>query len=169
MKKTDNFSAAINSMCGRMNIIPLVLIAVVCTIFSSCTLEVSGNGDLDGLWHIERIETSTADASTGEEIVQTNDLSEQYLFWAVQAKMLVLQNKSNGEQFILRFKHENGTLRVYEPYLYDRNNGDKPLDSADALVPYGISSLETSFTVEHLGSSSMVLSAGNTRICFRKL
>lgn len=169
MKKTDTFASRITGMGSRMIILQLAILAIVCGAFSSCTLEASHNGNLDGLWHIESIETTTVDTSTGESTTQTNDLSEQYLFWAVQAKMLLLQNKSTGQQYILRFKHENGTLKVYEPYLYDRTNGDKPLEKADEMIPFGITSLETVFTVEHLSSSKMILSVGKTRICFRKL
>ncbi len=35
----------------------IYLIAAISLVLSSCTLETSDNGDFDGFWHLERVDT----------------------------------------------------------------------------------------------------------------
>ena len=70
---------------------------------------------------------------------------------------------------LLRFEHKDGTLRVYEPYIYDRENGDRPLDDPALMAPYGVNALDETFTMEALGGGKMVLSNDKLRLSFRKL
>ena len=46
----------------------------------SCEMETSDNGDLDGFWHLESVDT----LSTGGSC----DLSEKRVFWGVQHKLI---------------------------------------------------------------------------------
>lgn len=54
------------------------LLATLATPFllASCNVETSGNGSLDGFWHLERVDT----LATGG----TTDYSSGYVFWGVQ-------------------------------------------------------------------------------------
>ena len=77
--------------------------------FTSCELETSDNGKLDGFWHLERVDT----LATGKSC----DLSGQLLFWSVQMKLLNVSDKNYKlRSAFFRFEHANGTLRLYEPH-----------------------------------------------------
>lgn len=58
----------------------IYLIAAISLVLSSCTLETSDNGDLDGFWHLERVDT----LATGNYL----DLSRERVFWGVQHKLI---------------------------------------------------------------------------------
>ena len=141
----------------KRKIIYIASVAVMLFTITSCELETSGNGKLDGFWHLEKIDT----IATGGIC----DLSEGNVFWAFQHKLLEL----NGYTTCLcRFSHANGVLSVSEPYRYDRENGDELLTEPTLLIPYGINSLEEDFSVEALSNSRMVLNSGDLRLHFTK-
>lgn len=150
----------------KNNIFHIVaLTAAVVTAFTltSCTLETSDNGKLDGYWHLEQVDT----LATGGVC----DLSDHLVFWAVQAKMLALMDRgdfNNVSGYILRFSHEGGRLRLYNPYLNDRLNGDVRVDNPAVLAPFGVNALEEDFLVEQLSGSKMRLSNRQLRLHFRK-
>ncbi len=137
-------------------------------LLASCTIETSGNGALDGFWHLEQVDTLTTGGVA--------DLSEQLIFWGVQYKLLSLKDAKRyvNSDFYLRFEHSGDQLRVYQPYiasghesdLYD--GGDKPLENAALLAPYGINQLDETFHVDELKSGRMVLSTDQLRLHFRK-
>ena len=91
------------------------------------------------------------------------------LYWSVQAKLLQLDDKNNTSiSLLLRFEHTGNTLRLYEPYIYNRLEGDKPLNDVTLLAPYGINALEESCEVEALSSSKMILKTPSLRLKFKK-
>lgn len=53
----------------------IYLIAAISLVLSSCTIETSDNGDFDGFWHLERVDT----LATGNYL----DLSRERVFWGV--------------------------------------------------------------------------------------
>jgi hypothetical protein len=55
-----------------------------------------------------------------------------------------------------------------QPYLYDRENGDKPLENTEILLHYGVNSLNEHFKIDDLTSSRMVLSSRKCRLHFVK-
>lgn len=141
--------------------IKLIFAAIIAIAVSSCELETSGNGDLDGMWRLTSVDT----ISTG----RSRDMRDERIFWAFQNKLLELDDKAHGRQSVLfRFERNGGTLRLYNPYMYDRENGDKPADDVKNLEPFGVEALEVSYTVESLGGSRMVLRSENIRLQFRK-
>lgn len=142
---------------------------IVCAIASvmaslflcSCEFETSDNGNLDGFWHLERIDT----LSTGGVCDTSSDL----LFWSVQMRLLNVSDKNNVHTNVnMRFEHSNGNLRVYGAYLDDRMQGDPPLNDAALLRPYGINDLDETFAVEQLTGSRMQLKGSALRLTFRK-
>lgn len=140
----------------------LLLLPLLSLLMASCHLETSGNGRLDGMWHMERIDTIGAG---------TIDLSQQRLYWSFQAKLMELSDKDGANRLcLMRFNHSGTTLSLSEPYLYDRESGegDHPLSDAELLKPYGISAVSVSFDIEKLSSSRMILNDGTLRIYFKK-
>lgn len=136
--------------------------AIVAVMMASCELETSGNGDLDGMWRLAQVDTlatSGVDRMEGEK-----------KYWMFQYKLLQLEDKAGMTgSVLLRFEHKGGTLRVYEPYIYDRENGDRPLDDPAMTAPYGVNALDETFTIEALDGGKMVLSNDKLRLSFRKL
>lgn len=127
----------------------------------SCEFETSHNGNLDGFWHLERIDT----LSTGGVCDTSSDL----LFWSVQMRLLNVSDKNNVHTNVnMRFEHSNGNLRVYGAYLDDRMQGDPLLNDAALLRPYGINELDETFAVEQLTGSRMQLKGLALRLTFRK-
>ncbi len=128
---------------------------------ASCDLESSDNGKLDGYWHLEQIDT----IATGG----VNDLSSQKLFWAVQAKLLLLTDQNYVHtRLIMRFNHTGERLILSEPYIEDREKGDQLQTEPSLLTPYGINALTEDFKVEKLSSSDMILSNEKYRLRLKK-
>jgi hypothetical protein len=130
-------------------------------LLTACDLETSGNGKLDGYWHLEQIDS----ISTGS----VNNLSQKRLFWAFQAKLLEFTDKDNvNATYLVRFSHSADSLILSEPYRFDRENGDEVLTDAAVLKPYGMNALKETFKIEKLSSSKMILSNSSYRLYFTK-
>lgn len=141
----------------------LVACAFVATeTFDCCTIENIDNGDLDGFWHMEAIDT----IATGGRL----DLSDEVLFWAFQAKLMHTQGST--DKFYFRFRRGGDTLFLYNPYLdgghEDKGNGDVEVEDPTLLHPYGIQTLADTFNVDALNGSRMMLSTGQHRLYFTK-
>ncbi len=131
--------------------------------FASCTIENIDNGDLDGFWHFEQMDT----LATGGRL----DLRQTTRFWAFQANLMHTQGGTNS--FYFRFARDGGTLVVYSPYLDHghedkENGGDIVVDDPALLREYGIQSLADTFYIEKLSGSTMVLSTALHRLHFTK-
>lgn len=135
----------------------------VCMLFvCSCELETSNNGDLDGMWHLVRVDTLS---TSGVKYME-----DDKIYWLFQFKLLQLEDKSgNKVSLLMRFEHKDNILRLYDPYIYDRTNGDKPLTDISLSAPYGVNSLEENFSIESLENGKMVLCTESLRLYFRKL
>lgn len=143
----------------RIGLVPALLAAVL---VSSCEIEMSGNGKLDGMWHLVSVDTLSTSG--------VRDMSEERIYWSFQNRLLELDDKSGVNHSVLyRFELSDGILNLRDPYIYDRENGDKPLTNIIMLVPFGINELEENFTVEGLGHGKMVLRSEYLRLKFRKM
>lgn len=132
--------------------------------FTSCELETSGNGDLDGFWHLVQVDT----LQTGG----VNDTSKDLFFWSFQVNLLEFSDRSYQIPiFMARFNHENGQLKVTQPCLYNRDEGNEMVteENVKDISPYGLNALEETFRVEELSGSRMTLSNGTLRLYFKKM
>lgn len=146
-----------------LSVVAFMVTALVVTALSSCSIESSNNGDLDGYWHLERIDT----IATGG----VNDLSEQRLFWSVNNKLLMLRGDSSS--YFMRFRQTADSLVVFSPYLNGghediEGGGDHLVNNPVLLHPYGIGRLEEHFVKESMSGSHMVLRSPELRLYFRK-
>lgn len=139
------------------------LCAVACAlVMVSCDkLESSDNGNLDGNWHLTRIDT----LSTGG----TLDLSGQRRFVAIQMHLAQFFDADGGTMCLSRFEHAGDTLRFHDFCLHDRASGDPALDNVELLRPYGINSLDEAFSVITLTSGKMTLEGNALRLWFTKM
>lgn len=129
---------------------------------SSCSIETSDNGDLDGFWHLTRVDTLSSGGVC--------DLSGKLVYWSIQMNLLnVTDYDVSNYGYLLRFKDENSTLRVYDPYTHDRSNGDVKVENPASLAPFGINALDETFTIENLSGSRMTLATEELRLSFKKM
>lgn len=146
----------------KSNILVFLLPALA-LLFSSCSLETDNDaGDLEGMWHLVRIEESATNTHT--------DVSNEVIFWSFQAKLLQMEDKTGQiNSYLYRFRIDNDQLRLSSPYLFDRENGDHPLTAYEAtLGRYGIKSLTPTFRIERVDRRKLVINDGTVRLYFDK-
>jgi hypothetical protein len=138
----------------------ILIIFLALLLFGSCDLETSKNGDLDGFWHLERVDTLSTSGSL--------DLSEEKLFWAFQKDLLQL--RGDEQEFYLRFNHHDNQLDLSNPHLRDREKDDPAISSSTMYLirPYGINEEEEYFQVVTLDNDNMVLRNQSLQLWFRK-
>lgn len=143
----------------------LAFLAATC-LLSAC--EGSDNGDMDGMWHITRIDSLDSSASA--------DIREDLKFWSFQGNLMQVfdYNETGWDSWrtviMTRFNHANGQLIIHTPFIYNRLDGDIFLseDSLYLLYPHGINCIPDTFTVEKLNRKKMQLSDDVVRLYFEK-
>ena len=136
----------------------------VSMLLTSCNIETSDNGTLDGYWHLVRVDT----LATG----RSSDQSEARVFWGVQMRLIeaVDHDHDTGHYgYLFNFEHQGQTLRLYNGHKHERADGDLLVEDAATLAPLGISSLDELFTIEQLDSGGMVLRDDRLRLWFEKM
>jgi len=131
---------------------------------TSCDIETSDNGDLDGHWHLIRVDTLATGGSC--------NLSESRVFWGVQMRLIqaVDHDHDTGHYgYLFNFEHKGQTLRLYNAHKHERAQGDLLVEDAKVLAPLGVNSLDDLFTVESLSSDDMVLKDNMLRLWFVKM
>lgn len=148
----------------------LVVLAIILSMvsLSSCTLESSGNGDLDGFWHLESLDSLKSG--------KTVDVSNQKIFWCVEHK-LIAARKGNKEieSCYFRFEQTSDSLKITQVFIdhghqdNGEDGGDIPLgEVTDYLRLYGVNEIPEGFLKEALSGSKMILRSKTVRLKFRK-
>ena len=147
----------------KRNKIRYILLSMV-TLFSlsACEIETHDNGKLDGFWHLEKVDT----IATGGVC----DMSQQKVFWSVQAMIIEVSDRSNlnNDKFIFSFSHRDGKLSLFNAHKSDRTEGDPIIEDPTILQPFGISNVNDNFEVMQLTGSKMMLKSETLRLVFRK-
>ena len=139
------------------------LLPVLAFLFTSCSLETDNDaGDLEGMWHLVRIEESVTNTHT--------DMSNEVIFWSFQAKLLQLEDKTGTHNsFLYRFNINNNQLVLSSPYLFDRENGDHLLTTYDtSLALYGIKTITPTLQIESKKKGKLIFSDGSVKLYFDK-
>lgn len=139
------------------------LLPVLALLFSSCSLGTDNDaGDLEGMWHLVRIEESVTNTHT--------DVSNEVIFWSFQAKLLQMEDKTGQHySYLYRFRIDNDQLTLTAPYQFDRENGDRPLTIYESTLGlYGIKSITPVFRIEKIDRRTMILNDGAVRLYFDK-
>lgn len=153
-----------NLMMKIMGLLAFGTLAVL----TSCTMESSDNGSLDGFWHLERIDT----LSTGN----SGDYSQKRIFWGVEHKLISIKDvDSGGEKFYLRFEQTSDQLQITKAYIdhwhqdKGENGGDIPVEEpTDDLRQLGVNALPETFQKEALDGGKMILKSSMLRLYFKK-
>lgn len=139
-----------------------IIITIAIGLLSACEIDTSDNGDFDGLWHMEQVDT----IDTGGRL----NISQERRFWAVQNKLLnVRDNDKDNAGYLMRFVNADGKIVVYEPYTNTREEGDIMLTDPTPLAPYGINALRDTFFIDRLNGSHMTLRSKKVVLTFNKL
>lgn len=136
-----------------------LMIAGWLAMLAACDFELSSNGDLDGYWHLERVDT----LATGG----VGDLSQQQYFWGVQFHLLRLTNLADND-IIYKFEHVDDQLVLSAPSMFDRTDGDTLVTDLNVLRPFGISSLNERLDIVKLDADQLVLRSPILQLYFVK-
>ena len=87
-----------------------VIGATMIAAMTSCTIESSDNGKLDGFWHMEQVDT----LATGG----TQDLSDSLMFWCIDTKLIGVRGsgRSHNLGYYLRFTQTSDSVTVHSPH-----------------------------------------------------
>ena len=143
----------------------VAFVAISMFAFSSCELESSDNGKLDGFWHLESIDSL--------ENGKTVDMSKLHVFWGIEYKLIAAtQCDNNTERMFFRFEQTSDSLKITQAFInhgHQDNGGDIPLtEVTNDLRYYGINNLPEGFAKEALSGSKMILRSKTLRLKFKK-
>ena len=131
-------------------------------VFTSCDIETSGNGKLDGYWHLVKVDT----LQTGGSL----DLSNSKIFWSVQSNLLdMIDRQGDAGELLFTFEHKGDSLLLSNPYIPKWDGDDTPIDDVAKLRPFGINSLNQKFLIESLSGGKMMIKDDRLRLCFKKM
>jgi hypothetical protein len=126
---------------------------------TGCELESSDNGKLDGMWHLETVDT------LGRGRLDCKDM---HLYWAFQKDLMQTSNSETNELIIYRFSHTGDSLVVWEPRVNQRDLGDTLITDISILSKYGINHSREAFHVDKLSGSQLELSTDTLRLALKK-
>lgn len=139
-----------------------IYIIGVVLLMAGCDVESSSNGDLDGFWQM----TARSDKYTD---VGARDMRESGLTWSFQGKLLELRDVNDRQKdIVMSFEHVGNQLRLYNPYLVERDSEDIIVSDLEVLLPYGISQTDGKYDVVELSGDRMVLENERFLLKFRK-
>lgn len=139
-----------------------IYIIGVVLLMAGCDVESSSNGDLDGFWQM----TARSDKYTD---VGARDMRESGLTWSFQGKLLELRDVNDRQKdIVMSFEHVGNQLRLYNPYLVERDSDDIIVSDLEVLLPYGISQTDGKYDVVELSGDRMVLENERFLLKFRK-
>ena len=72
------------------------------------------------------------------------------------------------KDIVLSFDHAGNTLRVYNPYIVERDSDDIKISDPMMLLPYGVFNTDEKYDVVELKSDKMVLESERFLLKFRK-
>lgn len=145
----------------------LILLMAAAFTLSSCSLEtdtVSGDGNMEGMWHLESIEYLATDEN-GSDVI--DDFSGERVFWSFQHDLLKLKDYDGGrKEMFCRFDIADGKLTLHDFYINSRDHDNITTDMS-ILEPYGITSLTQTFSY-NIDGSHLTLKDGTKTMRFKR-
>ena len=134
---------------------------------SSCEMESSGNGDLDGFWHLEQVDTLATNGSS--------DYRNLKVFWGIEHTLISVSNHDmlhDWPGYYFRFSQTSDSLVLTSPYRnhwHQQYGGDVPvIEMTDTLAHCGFTALEEHYLKEKLTAKEMILRNKTLRLKFTK-
>ena len=145
----------------RSPIAPKLLLLLSCLFITSCEIEMTDNGQLDGNWQLCQIDTL---ATNG-----TCNMSYSSIYWGMENNLLQVRDiDDNNLRILFRFNHQGDSLFIFDPYHVITKDELEPVESDSLLLPLGISQTEEHFLIEQLSNGNLTLKSPIYRLRFRK-
>ena len=131
-------------------------------LLTSCEIEFSNNGKLDGLWQLIAVDTLSTQ--------HTSDLKTSGRTWAFQGRLLEMRDTKGGySDLYFSFEHRGDSLFLDSPYLSDRDVDDIKITDVNIVRPYGVNGLKEGFEIESLSNNKLILRSKTLRLMLRKI
>lgn len=131
-------------------------------LLTSCEIEFSNNGKLDGFWQLIAVDTLATQ--------HTSDLKTSGRTWAFQGRLLEMRDTKGGySDLYFSFEHRGDSLFLDSPYLSDRDVDDIKIMDVNIVRPYGVNGLKEGFEIENLSNNKLVLRSKTLRLMLRKI
>ena len=148
-------------MSNRLSKISFVVLLLLAMLATSCELDLSNNGKLDGYWRMMRVDT----LETGGSL----DLSQKLIFWSFDVRLMeVVDRNPPYADYLMHFSHERDSLFLMDAHKYKQETVDSLVTDTKELEPFGINRLKDKFAVEKLTGSKMTLRSETVRLWFDK-
>ena len=130
-------------------------------LLTSCEIEFSNNGKLDGFWQLIAVDTLATQ--------HTSDLKTNGRTWAFQGRLLEMRDTKGGySDLYFSFEHRGDSLFLDSPYLSDRDVDDIKITDVNIVRPYGVNGLKEGFEIESLSNNKLILRSKTLRLLFKK-
>lgn len=173
MKKTEGHISIIRELKNNTQtffLSPIRQLRVLCALCAlcslsffcvSCEVETHSHGNIDGNWHLVKIDTLATEGSM--------DLNDSRIFWGFQANLVQLcDNDRPDTVYIMRFAKDDNTLILCDPHINDRETGDPIAELTPTFCHFGVNKKEETFTIEQLKSTRMTILSDMLRLTFKK-
>ena len=131
-------------------------------LLTSCEIEFSNNGKLDGFWQMIAVDTLATQ--------HTSDLKTSGRTWAFQGRLLEMRDTKGGySNLYFSFEHRGDSLFLDSPYLSDRDVDDIKITDINIVRPYGVNGLKEGFEIESLSNNKLILRSKTLRLMLRKI
>lgn len=131
-------------------------------LLTSCEIEFSNNGKLDGFWQLIAVDTLATQ--------HTSDLETSGRTWAFQGRLLEMRDTKGGySDLYFSFEHRGDSLFLDSPYLSDRDADDIKITDVNIVRPYGVNGLKEGFEIENLSNNKLILRSKTLRLMLRKI
>ena len=131
-------------------------------LLTSCEIEFSNNGKLDGFWQLVAVDTLATQ--------HTSDLKTSGRTWAFQGRLLEMRDTKGGySDLYFSFEHRGDSLFLDSPYLSDRDVDDIKITDVNIVRPYGVNDLKEGFEIENLSNNKLILRSKTLRLMLRKI
>ncbi|MFC2773277.1 MAG: lipocalin-like domain-containing protein [Segatella oris] len=131
-------------------------------LLTSCEIEFSNNGKLDGFWQLIAVDTLATQ--------HTSDLKTSGRTWAFQGRLLEMRDTKGGySDLYFSFEHRGDSLFLDSPYLSDRDADDIKITDVNIVRPYGVNDLKEGFEIENLSNNKLILRSKTLRLMLRKI
>ena len=131
-------------------------------LLTSCEIEFSNNGKLDGFWQLIAVDTIATQ--------HTSDLKTSGRTWAFQGRLLEMRDTKGGySDLYFSFEHRGDSLFLDSPYLSDRDADDIKITDVNIVKPYGVKGLKEGFEIESLSNNKLILRSKTLRLMLRKI
>ena len=130
-------------------------------LLTSCEIEFSNNGKLDGFWQLIAVDTLATQ--------HTSDLKTSGRTWAFQGRLLEMRDTKGGySDLYFSFEHRGDSLFLDSPYLSDRDVDDIKITDINIVRPYGVNGLKEGFEIESQSNNKLILRSKTLRLLFKK-